>query len=119
MCIRSCFSSFEKILVPRPSSCTPIRKRTPLRSLGFFPMMDSSSPNRELHFLSRSRSRLNILKFLPEFESPAQMWNHNRTADQRCDAHGFINFSRCKSEFFTFSQVITHAIVAPENQGTR
>src|SRR5688572_25702618 len=118
MCRRSCFSSFEKFRLPLPSSCTPIRNRTPLRSLGFLPIMSFRSSSNEFHFLSWLRSRLNMLQFLPVFERPAQMGNDDRTADQSCHTHGFIHFICRKPYFLAFTKMVSYTVVAAKYERT-
>src|SRR5687767_12309439 len=93
-----------------------MRKSTPLRSFGFLPMMDSRSPRSEFHFRSRSRSRLNILQFLPEFKGPAQVRNNNGTSHQCGYSHGFVYLLSRKSKVLALSQVISDTIITPENQ---
>lgn len=47
------------------------------------------------------------------------MWNYNRTPNQGCNAHRFINFSCSKAKFLAFSKVVFYTIIATKYEGTR
>src|SRR5687767_11817289 len=118
MCIRSCFSSFENTFDPPPNSCTPIKNKTPFRSFGFVPILFWRVFNSPCHFLSKSRSRLNMLQFSPKFKSSSQVRNNNRSSDEGGNPHSLIYFRGGKSHFLAFSQVIFNTIIATQHQRT-
>ena len=75
-----------------PSSCRPIMKSTAFRSFGLTTRLEGLEGGSTTRSTDApdSRSRLNIMKFLPKLECFPQVWNYDRTADQRSDPHDFL-----------------------------
>src|SRR5690606_3104832 len=76
------------------------------------------SPMRALHLRSSSRSRLNMIQFLPVFKSPAQMRNYNGTSNKGGKSHRLVYLFGAKTSFVAFSEVISDAVVASQDKRT-
>lgn len=60
-----------------------------------------------------------MLQRFPIFKSSTQVRDDDGSADQGCDSHSFVHFLRSESNLLAFTQVVLHAVVAPQHQGAR